>query len=172
MNPGRQRQHSHRTTIVADARPPILFPPDSTTEVMIHPVQITFRHMHPSPAVEARIRQEADKLNELFDGITSCRVTVDSPRHRNGDPIHVRIQLGVPAKDLAVTDPAASHTDSNGSEEGAQHGQLHVDDSHRDVYVAIRGGFKTMRRQLQDCVRRLPHEVKACEPPEAAGQPA
>ena len=34
------------------------------------PVQITFRHMEPSPAVETRILEEASDLDRYFDRIT------------------------------------------------------------------------------------------------------
>ena len=41
------------------------------------PLQITFRHMDSSPALEARIRQRAEELEHFFDRITSCHVTVE-----------------------------------------------------------------------------------------------
>jgi hypothetical protein len=33
------------------------------------PIQITFRNMDSSPAVEARVREEAEKLSEFYDSI-------------------------------------------------------------------------------------------------------
>jgi sigma 54 modulation/S30EA-like ribosomal protein len=48
---------------------------------MTLPLQITFRHMNPSPALEARIRRKAAELEQISDRITSCRVVVES-RHR------------------------------------------------------------------------------------------
>jgi nucleotide-binding universal stress UspA family protein len=44
---------------------------------MRFPVQITWRDMAPSTAVGTRIREEAAKLEEFYDRITSCRVTVE-----------------------------------------------------------------------------------------------
>jgi len=47
------------------------------------PVQITFRNMDSSAAVEARIREEVEKLAEFYDSIMGCRVMVEMPhKHR------------------------------------------------------------------------------------------
>jgi len=76
------------------------------------PVQMTFRNMDASAAVAARVQEEADKLERYFDRITSCRVIVEAPlrHHRRGDPFHIRIELGVPGKELVVThEPTSKH---------------------------------------------------------------
>jgi len=129
---------------------------------MILPVQTTFRNIDASAAVAARIQEEADKLDKYFDRITSCRVIVEAPHrhHRRGEPFHIRIELGVPGKELVVThDPTLKH-----EEEGERHKHLEVEGPHKDVYVAIRDGFKAMRRQLQDYVCCLRHDVKTHHP--------
>jgi len=118
--------------------------------IMILPVQTTFRNMERSAAVAALVQEEADKLDRYFHRITSCRVIVEAPhrRHRYGDPFYIRIELGVPGKELVVIhEPTLKH-------EG----------QHKDVYVAIRDAFKAMRRQLQDHVRCLRHDVKTHHP--------
>ncbi|MBI5041949.1 MAG: HPF/RaiA family ribosome-associated protein, partial [Gammaproteobacteria bacterium] len=38
------------------------------------PLQITFRHMDPSPALEERIHQLAERLDHYAQEIMSCRV--------------------------------------------------------------------------------------------------
>ena len=81
---------------------------------MILPVQTTFRNMDASAAVAARVQEEADKLDKYFDRITSCRVIVEAPHrhHRRGEPFHIRIELGVPGKELVVTHvPTLEHED-------------------------------------------------------------
>jgi ribosome-associated translation inhibitor RaiA len=111
-----------------------------------------------SEAVVARLQEEADKLDKLFDRITSCRVMVEAPhRHRRrGDLFHIRIELGVPGRELIVAhEPAVRH-----EEDGQRHKRLEVGGRHRDVYVAIRDAFKAMQRQLQDYSHCLRQEVK------------
>ena len=114
------------------------------------PLQISFEGISHSAAIEARIREEADKLEQFYGRITSMRVVVARPQHRHhhGDIYHVRIHLTAPgAADIAVSrEPAAT---------GA----------HEDVYVTIRDAFKATRRQLQDLVRVREGNVKAHEPP-------
>ena len=41
------------------------------------PVQIAFHGLDKSDAVEDRIREKVAKLEQFFDRITSCRVTVE-----------------------------------------------------------------------------------------------
>lgn len=114
------------------------------------PLQIAFQGVQHSDAVEARIREEAEKLEQFCDRITSCRVVVAKPQHRHhkGDTFHVRVLLTVPgAAEIAVSrEPAAS---------GA----------HEDVYVTIRDVFKAARRQLQDLNRKREGQVKEHEAP-------
>ena len=114
------------------------------------PLQVSFEGIQHSDAIEARIRDEADKLEQFFGRIISGRVVVARPQHRHhkGDIYHIRIHLVVPdAADIAVSrEPAAT---------GA----------HEDVYVTIRDAFKAARRQLQDIVRKREGNVKEHEVP-------
>lgn len=129
---------------------------------MIQPVQTTFRHVHHSDAVVERIQEEADKLHQFFDRITSCRVTLEAPHHhhRKGHPFHVRIELGVPRKELVVAhEPAAQFRGAD--EEIATAVKGDDDARHEDIYVAIADAFKAMRRQLKDHARTLRDERKA-----------
>lgn len=109
------------------------------------PLQITFRHVKPSAAVETRIRQEAAKLEKFCEKIMSCRVIVEAPhRHHNqGNLFHVRIDLAVPQEELVVS---------------REH---HDERSHEDAYVVIRDAFNALHRQLEDYVRRRRGDVKS-----------
>jgi len=40
------------------------------------PLQISFRDIPPSAAVEAKIRERADKLERYYDRINGCRVVI------------------------------------------------------------------------------------------------
>ncbi len=108
------------------------------------PLQITFRHMDPSPAVEARIIERVAELERFFDRIVSCRILVESrhPRRRQGNLYRVRVDLKLPGREIVVgRDPALRH-------------------AHEDVYVALRDSFDAARRLLEDFARESRGEVK------------
>lgn len=126
------------------------------------PVQITWRDMAPSPAVEAKIREEATKLEEFYDRITSCRVMIEIPhRYQNGEyQFHIRIDLTVPGAEIVANHEPTLHSSLQrmGSEERAKAQGLST--PHKDVYVAIRDAFKTARRKLQVYAHRRNGAVK------------
>lgn len=109
------------------------------------PVHIAFHGIDTSEAVESRIRTKVAKLEQYFDRITSCRVTVER-HHRSksietlkDQPFHVSIFLGVPGDELVVKrDPKD---------------KVALRD-HEDVQVAVRDAFESMERQLKEYVRR------------------
>lgn len=113
------------------------------------PLQISFRNMDPSEAVEARVREKAAKLERYIDRIMGCRVVVEAPnrRGRKGKLYHVRIDITVPGHEIVVNREApANH-------------------AHEDVYVAVRDAFDAAARQLEDHSRRRRGAVKAHEAP-------
>ena len=114
------------------------------------PLQITFRDMEPSDAVEAKIREKAEKLEQFYDKIMGCRVMVEAPHghHHKGRLYQVRIDLTVPDGELVTT-----------------HEHHHRDHAHEDVYVAIRDSFEAMKRQLEDHARVRRGKVKQHEAP-------
>lgn len=127
------------------------------------PVQITYRNMDPSNAVTERIHEEAGKLDEFFSRITSCRVLVEAPHrhHKWGGLYHIRIELGVPGKELVVSHEPSVHGALGQDEEVALKKHIELHPEHKDVYVAIRDAFASARRQLQDYAKRLRGEVKS-----------
>ena len=112
---------------------------------MAIPLQVTFRNMTPSPAVRARIREHAEKLERLHDRIMSCRVVIRSPHrhHRKGQIFHVSIDAKVPGGEIAVNRDPGEHQ------------------AHEDVYVAVRDAFEALARRLQDVARRRRGDVKS-----------
>lgn len=111
---------------------------------MDFPLDISFRNMDPSPAVETRIRGKAEKLSRLFNRIIGCTVVVEAPHrhHHKGKLYSVHIDISVPGKDLVV-DRAKP-----------------LDHAHEDVYLAVRDAFKAAERQLEDHARRMRGDVK------------
>lgn len=98
------------------------------------PLQITFRDLPHSDALETHIRDKAQKLEQLFAEIISCRVVVEQPaRHQQqGKLFNIHIDLGVPGSEILVDRQA-----------------------NEDVYVALRDAFDAARRQLEDYARQL-----------------
>jgi cold shock CspA family protein/ribosome-associated translation inhibitor RaiA len=135
------------------------------------PLQITFRNMPRSPAIEDNVREKAAKLESFYDRIMSCRVVVEAPHrhHRKGKVYEVRIDLTVPGGELVINRSpkrlkAAKLTGTEGSEttviENHEPGKY---GAHADVYVAIRDAFNAAGRQLQDYARRQSGTVKLHE---------
>jgi ribosomal subunit interface protein len=109
------------------------------------PLQISFRNMDPSPAIEAVVREKAAKLDRFFERIVSCDVTIEAPHrhHHKGKLYKVRIDIGMPGNDVHV------------NQEGPKN------QAHEDVYVAIRDAFDAAVRQLEDHARKLRGDVKS-----------
>lgn len=126
------------------------------------PVQITWRDMAPSTAVGAKIHEEAAKLEEFYNRITSCRVMIEIPhRYENGGyQFHIRIDLTVPGAEIVVNHEPTLHNSLRRmeSEEHAKGEELSA--PHKDVYVAIRDAFKVARRKLQEYAHRRNGAVK------------
>ena len=126
------------------------------------PVQITWRDMAPSKAVGTKIREEAAKLEDFYDRITSCRVTIEIPRrYQSGKyQFHVRIDLTAPGAEIVVDHEPTLYSSLQrlGGEESAKGQELSA--PHKDVYVAIRDAFKIARRKLQEYSHRQNGAVK------------
>jgi len=108
------------------------------------PVQVPFRQVDPSPAVEARARELAGRLDHFYSRVTGCHVVIQGPpahKHK-GAPYSVRIDVIVPGHELFVDSEHDRHTE------------------HTDVYVALRDAFDAMRRQLEDYARRQRGDIK------------
>ncbi len=108
-------------------------------------VQITFRDIDPSPALETNIRERIARLERVFDRMTSCRVLVEAPhrQHTQGKLFHVRIDVTMPGCEIVVgRDPAERH-------------------AHENAHVAVRDAFDALRRRLDEHARRQRGAVKA-----------
>ena len=107
----------------------------------MHNLQISFRGMDPSPALEQRIRELDRHLERFDDRITSCHVVVRAPHkhQQHGRLYEVRIEIRAPGDDLFV------------NREGAQN------HAHEDVLVAIRDAFRAAERALEDRARLRDH---------------
>jgi ribosome-associated translation inhibitor RaiA len=118
---------------------------------MILPLQITFRHMSPSPALEARIHKLASKLDRFSEHIRGCHVVVEPPAHHQhqGFLYDFSIDITLPDEQIAI-----------------RHAHP-ADHAHEDPYVALRDAFRAARRKLQDYERKRRGDVKAHSQPAA-----
>jgi len=111
---------------------------------MLGPIQITWRGMEPSAALEDRVQALARRLEKFGSQMIHCHVTIELP-HKRGHQGHiyeVHIQVTIPGTQLIV-----QH----------EHRELQ---SHEDPYVAVRDAFRAVRRQLQNYERKRRHDVK------------
>jgi ribosomal subunit interface protein len=110
---------------------------------MLLPLQITFRDMPHSDAVETAVREKVAKLERYSNCITSCRVIVQEPtrRKQQGNLFCVTIDITLPGAELAVGQ--GSHGDSHANE---------------NVYVAMRDAFDAMEKQLKAYMAHRRHE--------------
>lgn len=112
------------------------------------PLEISFRNAERSEPVEAAIRERAEKLKQYFQGIISCRVTLEVPnRTPQYDVLNHRvgIEISVPGEELVVSREPTEHDDFN------------------DIYQTIREAFNAADRQLKDYSGRLRESHKHLE---------
>lgn len=111
---------------------------------MQQPLSITFRGMDPSPALQARVSELAERLEQAYHRITSCHVVIQAPhrQHQQGALYDVRIHIHVPGNDIVV----------NG--DGSR------DHAHEDVYVALRDAFAAAERKLYTYAPRRGHRMR------------
>ena len=98
------------------------------------PLQITFRHLDHSPALESRIRSLVARLEKFEARITHCHVIITAPprHHRHGASYDLHIDIALPNYVIAVR-----HARSGAA-------------AHEDPFVALRDAFRAVRRKLED----------------------
>lgn len=104
---------------------------------MQFPLQITFRGIEQSDAIEATIRRRAERLERFAPRIIRCHVIVDQPHrhHNNGNHYAVHIDLSTPKGNVAITrDPP-------------------LDGSHENFQAVVRDAFDAAVRHLEPHAR-------------------
>lgn len=112
------------------------------------PIQITFRGMAHSAALEAVVRERTAKLALFHGHIMSCRVVIETAaRHsKQGKPFVVRLDIKFAGGEIAIN---------------REHSE--------DPFVAVRDAFDAARRKLEDRARRQRGDVKAHAPGQSEG---
>jgi cold shock CspA family protein len=120
---------------------------------MMKAIQLRWHHVHPSPAVEQRVRDKAAQLERFHGRITGCSVTLEAPSHhhrQSGPKYRVRVEVSVPGAMLVVgRDPTKTR-------------------AHGDLLAAVNAAFREARRQLQDHARRVAGRTKVHAAPSRA----
>lgn len=101
-------------------------------------LQITFRGMPSSPAIELLIRERTERLERHSALIQRCHVVMEQPhrRHHKGRAYSVRLDISTPADEVVVT---------RESEEVP---------GHEPLQHAIREAFDAAARQLEGRIAR------------------
>jgi len=110
------------------------------------PLQVSFKSIPHTAALEGLIRRKADKLERVCDHLSSCRVAVERPQKRpeDGNPYRVRIDMTVPPGHEVVVrnEPGKGRT-------------------HDPLDVVIRDAFDTASRRLRKLVALQQGRVKS-----------
>ena len=103
------------------------------------PLQLTWRGLDRSEAIEAAVRDAANKLHQFHPRIVSCRVVLEqSDRHkRHGRQFAVRLDVRAPRTEIAIN---------------KEHDE--------DVYIALRDAFFDARRKLDEQLKEKEKEKK------------
>lgn len=110
------------------------------------PLEMSFRGVQKTEAIEALIREKLEKLEQVCGHMTSCRLVVEQPQdaQKVGNPFRVRIEVRVPPGHEIVVK----------REPGEQ-------EVHPGVEGVLRSAFDSARRQLRELMDRQRGEVKA-----------
>ena len=102
------------------------------------PLQIKFRHMERSAAIEDRVRDRCHKLQRFAEHVTRCQIIIDAPHKHQDKALLYQVSI-----DIILPD------EETGTSYHAE--QQHA---HENVDVAIREVFDAARHQLEDYVRQ------------------
>lgn len=118
------------------------------------PVEIVFKNMDSSEAMEAAINKWANKLNRAYPEIISCRVSIEAPSNKklNGGLYHTKIDIKLPGREIVVNRKPDLHH------------------SYTDAYVSVHDAFKSAQRQLEAVVKRVKGKVKTHEEDASQGR--
>lgn len=96
-------------------------------------LEISFRDIGHSDAIEQHIREKAGKLTSTFDDIISIRAVVAMPHNHSskGKLAHVSLEVGLPGQTVAIT---RDH---------------HDNPEHEDMYLAVSDAFEKAQRKVK-----------------------
>lgn len=108
-------------------------------------LQIVFKGMETSPAIEARIRERTARLERFHHRMISCRVVVEAD-HRSAEgfkpPVAVQVEVRIPKHTLIAKESESQR------------------DMKNDALAFINRAFDVIQRQLEDEARIMRGDVK------------
>lgn len=110
------------------------------------PLEITYRDVPKTDAIEALVHEKVAKLEEVCDHINSCQIAIEKVHDhpRSGSPYRVRIDVTVPPGHEIVADSNPSGNNQ-----------------YVELDTVIRDAFSAARRQLRDLTKRQHESDKA-----------
>jgi len=109
------------------------------------PLEISFRDVPKTEAIENLIRDKVKKLEKICDHITGCRVAVERPHNyvKTGSQFRIRLNITVPPGHEVVISKEPGNNDMNDS-----------------LTTVIRNAFSAARKQLQKLTAIQRRETK------------
>ncbi len=119
---------------------------------MDRPIEVTFRNLPRSGAIEGVVRRETLKLERYAPKIVGCRVAIERPQRfpRQGNAHRVRLFITAATRRPVVV--TREPLDS---------------DMHEDLRSIVIGAFKAARRQLQSMIQQQRGDAKLRPEPRA-----
>lgn len=110
--------------------------------------EISFRNVDPTPELRAAVAGHIKDLERIYSRIIGCHVMIERARRRRqtGDPVHVRIEVTVPGRDLVVSRPRSDQP------------------RHVDPHLTLKDSFDEVARRLERYASELRGDVKKHEP--------
>jgi cold shock CspA family protein/ribosome-associated translation inhibitor RaiA len=112
---------------------------------MMQPIRIVLRDVSPyEDVIEAEIMKWAERLDEHYPRIISCRVAVEKPHkhHQSGNLYNATVVINVPQRQIVVSREHPFHH------------------SHEDIFVAVHHVFEEAERQLKEYALKQYGDVK------------
>ncbi len=112
---------------------------------MIVPIEISYRDVEKTEAIDNLIREKASKLNRFCDHIISCRIAVERPHEyvRTGNQFRVRLDISVPPGHSVVVSKEPGNNKM-----------------HDPLPAVIRDAFKAAEKQLKGLSEKKRNDVK------------
>ena len=114
---------------------------------MIDTIDVRFKGMERSAAMENAALARLQSLLKAHARITSCHVTIEAPpgHMRRGAQYRVCVDVVMPGAELVASRSPPGHAQN------------------QDAYVALRDAFRAVRRELKESLRRRRGNVKTHE---------
>lgn len=132
---------------------------------MKSPLQVTFRNMKSSAMIEQWIQAETARLETFFSQILACHVAIEvlHRQRKNGKPLHVRIDLTLPGREIIIKRELVASLRPRTICEGDALVKLQRMPPHHDLHLAIHDAFRVAARRIHGIARHRRGNAKIRE---------